>query len=185
MTQRAYVALLRAVNVGGRNKVAMAELRELAAAIGLADPRTLLQSGNLVFESDGRTAAVLETMLEAECRKRLNVAADFIVRTADEWSKIIHANPYPDAAERDPSHLVVMPLKEAPAAAAIQALREAIKGRETLHAIEKQLYLVYPDGIGTSKLTNTVIERKLGIRGTARNWNTVVKLAVLAAASSA
>jgi uncharacterized protein (DUF1697 family) len=176
----AFIALLRAINVGGRNKVAMSDLRDLAAAVGLSNPRTLLQSGNLVFTCKGRTDAELESLLEAESQKRINVSVDYVVRTSAEWTKIIQANPYPEAAASDPSHLVVMALKERPAEAAVQDLRAAIKGRETLHAVERQLYIVYPDGIGASKLTNTLIERKLAARGTARNWNTMLKLADLA-----
>ena len=73
-----------------------------------------------------------------------------------------------------------MPLRGAPTAVALTALRAAIQGREVVEARGRELYLVYPDGVGPSKLTITVIERKLGLRGTARNWNTTLKLAALA-----
>jgi uncharacterized protein (DUF1697 family) len=74
-----------------------------------------------------------------------------------------------------------MPLRPAPTAASVKALRESIRGRETAECIGRTLYLVYPDGIGTSKLTIAIIERKLATVGTGRNWNTVLKLAALAA----
>ena len=77
------------------------------------------------------------------------------------------------------AHLLVLFLKQAAEEKSVQALRSAIRGRESVQADGKQLYLVYPDGIGRSKLTNTLIESKLGVRGTARNWNTILKLAEL------
>jgi uncharacterized protein (DUF1697 family) len=173
----AHVALLRAVNVGGRTAV-MAELREMAADLDLETPRTLLQSGNLVFESKA-TGAELEARLEDAFAARFGFAADFMVRTAAEWADVLAANPFPRMAKDDPSHLVVMALKARPDPAAVEALRAWIPGRETLAAIGRELYIAYPDGIGPSKLTNVAIERRLGARGTARNWNTATKLAAM------
>jgi uncharacterized protein (DUF1697 family) len=175
-----HIALLRGVNVGGKKAVPMAALRALAAEIGLGDPLTLLQSGNLVFKADAAPAE-LEARLQAETHRRLGLDIDFMVRTVAEWDAILAVNPYPEAAERDPSHLLVMALKGAPDAAAVEALGAAIPGRERLAAHRRELYIVYPDGIGASKLTGALIERRLGLRGTARNWNTALKLAALAA----
>jgi len=174
-----HVALLRGINVAGHNLVAMAELRALLAALGLSNAQSLLQSGNLLFECERLTGEKLERLLETETTKRLKVVADYFVRTAAEWKAIIAKNPFPAEAERDASHLVVMFLKAAPARKDVQALESAISGPESIRAIGKQLYLVYPAGIGRSKLTGTLIERQLGARGTARNWNTVQKLAAL------
>jgi len=171
-----HIALLRGVNVGGRKAVSMAALRGFAAEIGLSDPRTLLQSGNLVFQSDAAPAE-LEARLEAEAERRLGLTTRFMVRTAAAWDAILAANPFGEAAERDPSHLVVMALKGAPDGAAVEALSAAIPGRETLAAHARELYIVYPDGMGGSKLTGALIERRLGLQGTARNWNTARKLA--------
>ena len=113
--------------------------------------------------------------------KHLGVTTEFFVRTAKEWQAIIAANPFPEEAKRDPGHLVMMCLKDAPPPAAVKALQAAIRGREVVKAKGPQAYFVYPDGIGRSKLTIAVIERMLGTRGTARNWNTVTKLGALAA----
>jgi len=174
-----HVALLRGINVGGHNQVAMSDLRNLLGKLGLADAKSLLQSGNLVFRSDRLTGEKLERLLETETTKRLDVTADYLVRTADEWRTIIAKNPFPAEAKRDPSHLLVMCLKSAPAKKGIQALKAAIRGPEIVRAVGRQLYLVYPAGIGRSKLTGVLIESKLNTRGTARNWNTVEKLAEL------
>jgi uncharacterized protein (DUF1697 family) len=124
-------------------------------------------------------AAALEELFEAETKKRWNVSIDFFVRTAQEWEEIIARNPFTEQAQRDPSHLIVVCLRNAPEAKDLQALQAAIRGPETIHGDGRHLYIVYPDGMGRSKLTNTLIERKLATRATARNWNTMVKLAAL------
>jgi len=175
-----YVALLRGINVGGHKPVAMADLHHLLTQLGLADARSLLQSGNLVFGANGRTAARLERLLEAEAAKRLGLQTDFFVRSAKEWKSVVANNPFSKEAARDPGHLVVMALKDAPKDTDVKALQAAITGREVVRAGGKHLYIVYPDGIGRSRLTNAVIDKLLGTRGTGRNWNTVLKLASLA-----
>lgn len=169
-----YVALLRAVNVGKR-KAPMAALRAMAEELGLEAPKTLLQSGNLVFGSS-KSESALETLLEKEAEKRFGFAIDFMLRSRDHWQAIIDANPYPKQAKDDAAHLVVLALKKAPATGALEALRAAIKGPETVEINGREAYIHYPDDIGHSKLTNTVLEKKLGVPGTGRNWNTVLKL---------
>jgi len=176
----ARIALLRAVNVGGRS-MAMAELRAMVTGLGFSDVRTLLQSGNLVFRGDGEDEAV-EARLEAESEKRFGFHADFLVRDLDEWDAVIASNPFTDEARNDPARLMVVTLKAPTGAEGLAALRAAIKGREYADAKGRAVYIVYPDGQGESKLIITVIERALGVRGTARNWNTVLKLAALARA---
>jgi len=175
-----HVALLRAVNVAGKNMVAMAGLRRMLEELGLTDVKSLLQSGNLVFRSNRLAGSALESKLEAETAKRLAVSCDYFVRTAEEWAKVVARNPFPDEAERDPGHLVVMFLKAAATPKVVTLLEAAIRGPESVRARGKQLYVVYPAGIGRSKLTTALIEQKLGTRGTGRNWNTVLKLAALA-----
>jgi len=176
-----HLALLRGVNVGGHKQISMADLRDLLTQLGLADVRSVLQSGNLVFGATGRTSAQLERLLETEAEKRLALKTDFFVRTAKEWQGVVAHNPFRKEAARDPGHLVVMFLKHASSATGVEALQQAIKGREVVAAGSKHLYIVYPDGIGRSRLTNAVIDKQLGTRGTGRNWNTVLKLAALAA----
>src|SRR5262245_1554512 len=127
-----HVALLRAINVGGNNSVAMPKLRELASGLGFAEVGTLLQSGNLVFAADNEKPATLERLLETEAEKRLGLSIDFFVRTTKQWSAIIAANPFPEQAKRDPSHLLMVALKDKPSAAAVKALQGANKGREII-----------------------------------------------------
>jgi len=174
-----YIALLRAINVGGRNMIAMSQLRDLCTDLDLTGAQTLLQSGNLIFQSVKRSERALERLLEMETAKRLGVTADFMVRSAPDLEKIIAHNPFPKEAKSDPGHLVVMFLKGTATTKSVDDLRAAIRGPEVVHAYEKQLFVTYPAGIGRSKLTNSLIEKKLTTRGTGRNWNTVLKLASL------
>jgi uncharacterized protein (DUF1697 family) len=171
------VAFLRAVNVGGTGKIAMAELRALAENIGFTDSKTLLQSGNLVFEAGDRSTAALENLLEREVAKRLGVETDVMVRTARQLKAAMERNPFAKKARSDPARLHVHFLKAPAGAAAVASLSRAIKGLETVKGAGSEVFIYFPDGAGASKLTNAVIERHLGARGTARNWNTVTKLA--------
>jgi uncharacterized protein (DUF1697 family) len=175
-----YIGLLRAVNLGAHNKVGMTDLRALLDALGMRQGQTLLQSGNVVFRSDSRSAAELERAIEVALTKRLGVTTDVLVRSGKEWKALIAGNPFPKEAEEDPSHLLVFPLKEAPPRPHIKALQDSIKGREIARIEDRCGYIVYPDGIGRSRLTNVLIEKMLGTRGTGRNWNTVLKLDALA-----
>jgi len=178
-----HVALLRAVNLAGYNKVGMADLKALLIGLGFDDAQTLLQSGNIVFSGGTRTTTSLEQTLERAAAKQLGLETDFIVRTAKEWQAIIDANPFPREAKDDPSHLLAVILKDEVSAANVTALQKAIVGREVVRAKGRCLYVVFPDGIGRSKLTTAMTEKKLGTRGTARNWNTVLKLRALAQSS--
>jgi uncharacterized protein (DUF1697 family) len=172
------IALLRGVNVGGNAKVGMTDLRDLATGLGLEAPQTLLQSGNLVFRS-GEAAAALEPRLEAATAARFGFEVTYFLRTAAEWHEVIAANPFVREAESDPGHLLVHFLRRVPDDETVAALQAAIRGPELVRARGRQAYIVYPDGIGRSRLTGAMIEGKLG-PATGRNWNTVLKLAALA-----
>ena len=163
-----HVALLRAVNVGGRGSLAMADLRKVAEGLGYGEVKTLLQSGNLVFDAKGKAAALeraLEAALKTATRHRRRIS--WCAR-ARELDAIIAANPFPDEAKSDPGHLVVMVLKDRVTAKAVAALQESVKGREIIRPAGRELYITYPDGIGRSKLTGSLIEKKLAIRAAPR-----------------
>ena len=174
-----YALFLRGINVGGRNKVAMAGLRALIEARGFSGTTTLLQSGNAVFSGPAGSPAALERQFERAISQELEVECECIVRTAAEWARLIEANPFAAEAKRDAPHLLVILLKATAPVGAVAKLRAAIAGRETVEAVGRQLYAVYPDGIGNSRLTLPLVEKHLGTRGTGRNWNTVLKVAEL------
>ncbi len=178
---KTHLALLRGINVGGNKKVAMADLRAFVEAIGFDEPRTLLQSGNLVFRSDDkRDDTALETFLDEQAAKRLGLSTKFLVRTATEWSEIIARNPFPEAAQTHPGRLLIMFFREPPTSEALQTLRAAMTASERLHPDGRQLYASLPDGIGDSKMATVLMGSRFSQAATGRNWNTVLKLGVLA-----
>ncbi len=153
----------------------MADLRALMAELGLAAPRTLLQTGNLLFASE-RQPSELEALLEGALAERLDLRTQVFVRTQAEWAALVAANPMAEAAAADPSHFLVMALKDAPGGEAVRSLAAAVRGPEQVRVEGRQLYAAYPDGIARSKLTGALIERRLGTAGTARNWNSVLRI---------
>lgn len=175
-----YIALLRAVNLGGRSMVAMSALRDLVASLGFDEVRTLLQSGNVVFRGSRRATARLERALEQALSEQLGVTTSCLVRTAAEWHAMVAANPFTREAEREPHRLLITALRDVPTCAAVRALQSAIAGGARVEVVGRHAYAVYSEGVGRSKLTNALIEKKLSTIATGRNWNTVMKLAALA-----
>jgi uncharacterized protein (DUF1697 family) len=173
-----YVALLRAVNVGGRNRLPMPELREALEARGLDSVSTLLQSGNVLFDAAGSEAAVAAT-IRSTVAEAFGLDIGVVVRTAAELVAIARANPF--LAQREPRdaatlHVAFLDREPSAAAAALDPGRSppdafAVSGRE--------VYLSYPNGSGRSRLTLDYLERTLGVEATARNWRTVQRLADL------
>jgi uncharacterized protein (DUF1697 family) len=171
--------LLRAINVGGR-KLASADFKAALAHLGYGEAQTVGAAGSAVVRADAAPAAV-EAALEAELQSRLGFLTEVFARTPAALAATLAGNPFPQLAKDDPSHLLVLFLKADPTPAALAALRGKIVGREQVEPGPGCLYMAYPDGIGTSKLNPAVIGRGLGQPGTGRNWNTVQKLAELAA----
>jgi uncharacterized protein (DUF1697 family) len=183
MSGRRVIALFRAVNVGGRI-LKMADLTSVLLDLGFDEPRTLMQSGNAVFgvgKSGRASLATLEKKIEQAIQEECRIQSDVFLRSADEWDEMIAANPF-EEARTDPGHMILTTLRDAPGPSAVSSLAASIKGPERVHAHGRVLYVVYPDGMGRSKLTHMMIEKALGTRGTARNWNTVMKLRTLASA---
>jgi uncharacterized protein (DUF1697 family) len=163
-----FVALLRGINVGGRNMVKMDALKAIHESLGFKSVRTHLQSGNVVFQAKSADAARIERALE----KTLGLELTVIVRTAAELREALKRNPLPQRLA-NPSAYVIAFLSAQPQHA--EAL-DAYTGPEERHLLGRELYIYYGDGMARSKLTNALIERKLGVKATARNWNTVTKL---------
>ena len=162
--------------MGGHKQIAMSDLRALAADLGLGDAQTLLQSGNLIFASAERAPA-LALLLEQGLAKRLDLKTTVLVRSAPQWNKIVAGNPFTEEARRDPSHLALMLLRDKPSAAGIAALKGCIAGREHFEARGRELYAFFPDGFARTKFSTALIDRRLSTVVTARNWNTVLKIA--------
>ena len=174
------IGLLRAVNVGGI-VLRMDALRALLLQMGFQDVRTLLQSGNVVFRGPSGPDDTLERKVEARIARDLHVTTDVFLRRPEEWATVVAQNPFPQEAKTMPGYLVVLALKGSPPKERWDDLRATIPGPERVHGIGRHAYVVYPNGQGRSRFTAVWIEKRLGTRVTARNWNTVTKLADIAA----
>lgn len=175
-----YVALLRGINLGARNKIAMADLRELFENLGAEDVTTYVQSGNVVFRA--RTArAQLAGQIERRIARDLSLEIRVLVRTSPELAKLAAGNPFAQT-QSDPLKLHVTFLAETPAAARVRALDATAFEPDEFRVAGREVYLHTPNGYGRSKLSNAYFEKQLGVAATTRNWKTVTKLAELAAA---
>ena len=173
-----YVALLRGVNLGRRNRVPMAQLRELLADLGYVDVSTFLQSGNALFTSRRKPAA-LAREIEQAVAQRCHVETKVLLRTGAELSDVVRANPLTGTAT-DPARLYVTFLSDDADLAALNQMNAADYAPEQFAAGERAVYVWLPDGVQSSRLGQTFWERRLGCVATSRNWNTVTKLAELA-----
>jgi uncharacterized protein (DUF1697 family) len=168
------VALLRAVNVGGR-KLPMAELRALCAELGWADVATYIQSGNVVFTASGKPGG-LEKALEEAVARRFGFESPVIVRTAAQWAEYPPANPFPKAARDEPNRLMLLLSKSPPTEGAEDVIQSRAVAGEQVKRAGNALWFHYPEGAGTSKLTPSLIDRAVGSPATARNYRTVSTL---------
>jgi len=168
------VALLRAVNVGGR-KLPMAELRVHCAALGWANVATYIQSGNVVFDAKCKPAEA-EAALEALIRCEYGYDSPTIVRTAEQWRAYAPANPFPDAARETPHYLLMLLSKQPPATGAEEEIQARAEAGELVRRADDVLWIYFPAGSGTSKLTPSLIDKAIGSPATSRNFRTVVAL---------
>ncbi|MEI7555996.1 DUF1697 domain-containing protein [Candidatus Chlorohelix sp.] len=172
-----YLSLFRAINVGGNAQVKMAALTEVHEALGLSNIATYLQTGNVVFDSKEIDPHQLTEQITTEFEKRFGFHTEVMLRTQAELKEVFANNPFINQPEKETKWVVVMFLSDTPDEQAQHNFSSAFSGLEELHLSGKELYIYYPNGIGTSKLINAVIEKKLKVTGTGRNWNTVTKLA--------
>ncbi|WP_273654103.1 DUF1697 domain-containing protein [Cellulomonas fimi] len=176
----AVIALLRAVNVGGRT-VKAAQLRAVAEGLGHQQVATYVNSGNVVLVPAGGAsasdvAAGLSHALAQECGFDVPV----IARTTAEWDRVVGVLPFPAQAREDPSHLAVVCWDDVPDVASVREFDASRYGDEVVVWHGRETYAYYPHGQGRSRLTIDVLSRAAGRVGTARNWNTVLALQRLA-----
>ncbi len=171
----AFVALLRAVNVGGTGILRMADLKALCEKLGYSDVKTLLQSGNVVFTATGKADAI-EKQLGGAIEKAHGFRPAIMVRTAPEMAAVVTGNPFAKEAKADGRFVVVAFAAGKPAPGAGECVAKVKVTSEKLRLAGRELYIHYPDGQGRSVVTNLALEKALGVPATARNWNTVMKL---------
>jgi uncharacterized protein (DUF1697 family) len=174
-----WIALLRGINVGGRNTVPMAALRQLCEGLGWKDVRSFIQSGNLVFEAGG-AAGALETSLEEALERKFGFRPAVVVRSAAAWSKLLKANPFGEEAEAEPGQVLIGLAKDPLPKAAASVIEAKAAAGERVREAGGALWFHYPNGVGRSKITPAAIDKAAGSPVTARNWRTALALADMA-----
>ena len=174
-----FICLLRGVNVGGNNLIKMDALRKLCISLGLCDPQTYVQSGNIVFQSDEREPAVLARGIGDAIEQKFGFRPEVVIRTASEIKDAIARNPFAKRRGIEPAKLLVNFLAEAPGAEVRDAILGLKLGPEEVRIDGREIYIYFPDGMGRSKLW-PAIGKKLKNPGTGRNLNTVTKLLEMA-----
>lgn len=172
------LALLRGINVGGKNKLPMTDLRDLFAQAGCRDVRTYIQSGNVIFNADSATVASLPGLISTQIAERFGYRVPLVLRTAEEMGDVIRHNPFIAAgAAEDALHALF--LAESPDARRVAALDPDRSPPDTFVARGQEIYLLLPNGAGRTKLTNGYFDTKLATISTGRNWRTVTTLFAL------
>jgi len=170
-----HVALLHSITIGNERRLVMADWRAMMEAIGLKRPRTLIATGNAVFESEGATVRQLEKRLETAFEQAFGRHVDTIVKTRADWRKLARSNPFPEQAERDPARVAVRVMRKPLGEAAIEALIPYATQGESLKLAEGHLWLHFEQEPARSRLLPQLTTKRLGV-GTVRNWNTVRRL---------
>ena len=186
-----HVALLRGINVGGRNKVPMADLREVVTSLGHTGVSTYIQSGNVLFSTAEDDTAKLAAALGSAIEDRFGIWSSVVVLSRDELARVLAANPYPDEPNPRMVHVVFLngspPRDLLDRITAAEEAAAAKGGRDTVRlagpSAGQALFLHTPDGFGTSELAQNVLKilappkkSRAGLAATARNWATATKL---------
>jgi uncharacterized protein (DUF1697 family) len=179
------ISMLRGVNVGGHNKIKMDALRALYESLKFEDPRTYVQSGNIIFRTKEKNSAALARKIQSAIERKFGFRPEVILRTVDELRKAIAATPFADRPALEPGKILVTFLAGDPGPEAHVALGGLLGFPEELHLRGRELYIYFPDGAGKSKLPWSRIAKLLQTEGTARNWNSVTKLLEMAEAMEA
>ncbi len=176
-----YVSMLRGINVSGRNRIAMADLRALYERHGHDDVATYVQSGNVVSSTTTRRARSVETDIERAIADDLGLDVTVLVRTPAQLRRVVEANPFVRDGN-DSKSLHVTFLATAPAKHAVGALDSHAFAPDEFRVHGQEVYVSCPNGYGRTKINNSWFERKLGVAATTRNWKTVTQLVDLAGA---
>lgn len=173
-----YLALLRGINVGGKNRLAMPALRELFVAAGCTEVQTYIQSGNVIFRADPARAASLPTEIAGRIAENCGYRVPVVLRRAQQLGAVIGANPFIAAGAAEET-LHVLFLADEPSAQGIASLDPNRSIPDTFVVRGQEVYLCLPNGMGRTKLTNDYFDAKLGTVSTARNWRTITTLYAL------
>jgi uncharacterized protein (DUF1697 family) len=170
-----YVALLRGVNVGGKNKLPMKELVAIFAEAGCSEPRNYIQSGNVIFNSTASLAKRVPGIVEGQVEQRFGFRTRMVIRTLEQLRHVANNNPFLLKGSDD-ALLSVMFLADSPDPATIARLDPDRSPPDTYVVQEDAIFMCTPNGLAKTKLTNAYFDSKLRTVGTSRNWRTVLKL---------
>lgn len=166
---RTFVSMIRGINVGGKNMMSMEKLRALYASLGFENPRTYVQSGNVVFGSTTKNSELV-SVINKKIKQVMNIDLPVFVRSRAEISKIVANAPY---SQKDWPKIHVTFLSEEPKDFSNEAIDKFVGNGDKYKLIGSEIYLLLPNGYGRTKLTNNLFEKKLHLTATTRNWNTV------------
>jgi len=173
-----YIAMLRGINVSGQKSIRMEQLRGMFEAMGLQQVTTYIQSGNVIFESEPSEPSGLETQIEEAIKHTFGYDVPVLIRATSEMEAILAANPFPPSSDSG-AKLYVTLLANKPAPEAVTKLQSVQNDVDQFYVVDRQVYIVSMN-YGKSKFSNTFIEKKLGVKATTRNWETMCKLSQLA-----
>ncbi|MBA2681771.1 MAG: DUF1697 domain-containing protein [Ktedonobacteraceae bacterium] len=174
-----YVSLFRGINVGGHHKIRMDDLKKVHEDLGLRDVVSYIQSGNVVFKSNAIDIEEIRIQIKESVARTFGFSVEVMIRTAGELREIIAKNPFAGRPDKESKWIAVFFLAAHPSDAAQEDLLKSYTGPEEIFILGQEAHIYYPDGMGRSKLNNSLLEKKLKTAGTARNWNTVLQLQTL------
>jgi uncharacterized protein (DUF1697 family) len=174
------ISMLRGVNVGAHNRIKMDALRALYESLKLTDARSYVQSGNVLFRTKEKNTAQVAKKIQDAIERKFKFRPEVVLRTADELRKAITGNPFVSRRDVEPGKLLVTFLAAEPAPEAQATLRSLRDYPEELHLVGRELFIYFPNGAGKSKLAWASIAKLLKTTGTARNWNSVMKMLEMA-----
>jgi uncharacterized protein (DUF1697 family) len=169
---KTYISLLRGINVSGKNRISMTELKQLCESMGLKDVVTYIQSGNVVFDYEEEDPAKIIMLTEEGIKQLFGSDVRVILRDKESLKKILESNPFVNQRKADPERLYVTFLSEVPQKPVLRNLLPKDNGDEFM-LYDREVYLFCPNGYGKTKFSNTFFEKKLSVSATTRNWKTV------------
>ena len=167
------ISMLRGVNLGPHNRIKMDALRALYESLKLEDPRTYVQSGNVIFRTKEKNTPILAGKIQAAIQKKFDCRPEVMLRTTEEIRKAIASNPFREEVKLEPGKVLVTFLAAEPPREAETNLAKYKAFPEKLHLKGQELYIYFPKGAGRSKLPWSELDKLLKVTGTARNWNSV------------
>jgi uncharacterized protein (DUF1697 family) len=170
-----HIALLRGINVSGRNRIPMPELQALCRELGWAEVQTYIQSGNVTFQAEDAPDA-LEAELERGIERHFGLRIPVLVRAGAAWPAYVRGNPFPEASEREPNLVMLALTKAAPREDAAERLQDRAADGERVVQVGDALWIHFAGGAARSKLSPALLDRLAGSSVTTRNWRTVLKL---------